>query len=655
MTAREQAPPDETRRELEDLRSRVAELEARLQKQTPSSIPPYSLSQHYELLRLSQLHGEAAVWSLDLRSHEFEVTPEYYALYGLDPATRVSPGQWIESLHPDDREPAAKALERARQTGDFQFDFRIRHPSKGKRWLAGRGRAVAEEGTFARLVGITTDITERRSMEQALENQARLTRAITDNASTSLFIMDDRQHCVFMNPAAEKLTGYTLAEAQGRPLHDVVHHTRPDGSPYPLSECPIDRAFPENDRMQGEEIFVHKDGSFYNVAYTASPLRDAKGINGTVIEVIDITEQKRILENLRRRTEELETILNLVPMPVWIALDERCSQVQSNRAAQLLQETAGGPGASPSSGMNLTLLRDGRELDPSEMPLQLAAASGEPQLDFDLEALTWDGRKVALVGSALPLRDPSGAVRGSVCALMDYSARKNIENELRRLNRELEQFVYTATHDLQEPIRTVSIFSELLIRRHSHRLDGQAAEFLERVRGGALRMEALIRDLLEYTRIGALRISAQPAPASAALEAALENLAGAIRSANVSIRADQLPEVRMDPVHLQQLFQNLIGNAIKYREPSRPPVIHVSAEPRDATWQFSVADNGIGIDPIHKERIFGLFKRLHNASEYSGTGIGLAICQRIVERYGGRIWVESRPGEGATFRFTIPV
>ncbi len=653
MTACGQGPSDDTRQELEALRTRVAELEA-ARHQAGASLSSSRLSEHTELLRLAQLHGEAAVWSLDLRTHELEVTPEYYALYGLDPSAALSPEQWLACVHPDDRGLAEEALDRATKTGDFQLDFRIHHPVKGQRWFAGRGRALAEDGAFTRLVGITSDITERQSMEQALERQARLTRAITDNASTSLFIMDDRQHCVFMNPAAERLTGYTLAEARGRPLHDVVHHTRPDGTPYPLSECPIDRAFPENDRMQGEEVFVHKDGSFYNVAYTASPLRDAKGINGTVIEVIDITGQKRVLENLRRRTEELETILDLVPIPVWIALDQDCSQVQRNRAAQLLLESAGGPAPSQSGGMHLALLRDGRELAPSEMPLQVAAASGEPQLDLDLEARAADGRKLALAGSALPLRDPSGAVRGAVCALMDYTARKKIENELRALNHELEQFVYTATHDLQEPIRTVSIFSELLVRRHGSRLDGQAGEFLQRVRGGALRMEALVRDLLEYTRVNSLELSVQPASASAALESALENLGGAIRDADASIHAGQLPEVRIHPVHFQQLFQNLIGNAIKYRDPSRRPVIQVAAERREAFWQFTVSDNGIGIDPLHKERIFGLFKRLHAATEYSGTGIGLAICQRIVERYGGRIWVESEPGRGADFRFTLP-
>jgi light-regulated signal transduction histidine kinase (bacteriophytochrome) len=226
--------------------------------------------------------------------------------------------------------------------------------------------------------------------------------------------------------------------------------------------------------------------------------------------------------------------------------------------------------------------------------------------------------------------------------------------QLRRANADLEQFAYSASHDLQEPLRGLSIYSELLDRRYRDRLDGQGLEFLDCVRSGAARMEMLIRDLLAYTQVTNLEVSSEESDAQLSLDAALTNLAESIASSGAQVTSGALPRLRVHATHLQQLFQNLVGNAVKYRSPERAPVVHVDAERKNGVWLISVRDNGIGIDPQYKERVFGIFKRLHTSDEYSGTGIGLAICQRIVERYEGRIWVESVSGGGCDFRFTLP-
>ena len=219
---------------------------------------------------------------------------------------------------------------------------------------------------------------------------------------------------------------------------------------------------------------------------------------------------------------------------------------------------------------------------------------------------------------------------------------------------ELQQFVYAASHDLQEPLRSIKIYSELLTRRHADLINEDAKTFLTFVQQGATRMEMLVQDLLTYTRASALEHKDETAAANEALQSALANLAGAISETGATITADALPTIPVHALHLQQLFQNIIGNAIKYRSPDRIATVHVAAKRQNAFWAFAISDNGIGIDPQYKENIFGLFKRLHTADQYSGTGIGLALCRRIVERYGGRIWVESTPGEGSTFRFTLP-
>jgi light-regulated signal transduction histidine kinase (bacteriophytochrome) len=224
--------------------------------------------------------------------------------------------------------------------------------------------------------------------------------------------------------------------------------------------------------------------------------------------------------------------------------------------------------------------------------------------------------------------------------------------ELKRANEDLNQFAHSASHDLQEPLRTVSIYSQLLKRKLGDRLDRDTDEFIGYVVKGASRMEALVRDLLAYTHAATPTDEPASADANTALEAALANLRAATDNSGARIIYDRLPRVRIREVHLTQVFQNLIGNAIKYRR-EEPIEVTVRAERQHKQWLFSVEDNGIGIEEKYQELIFGIFKRLHTADEYSGTGVGLAICQRIVERAGGRIWVKSQPGRGSTFFFTL--
>ena len=227
-------------------------------------------------------------------------------------------------------------------------------------------------------------------------------------------------------------------------------------------------------------------------------------------------------------------------------------------------------------------------------------------------------------------------------------------DELARSNSELEQFAYVASHDLQEPLRMIGSYTQLLERRYGDKLDADAREFMGFIVDGATRMKQLIEDLLAYSRVGTRGKELRPVPAQAALERALVNLRVAIESADARVTNDTLPEVSADDTQLTQLFQNLIGNAIKFRKPGEPIRVHVGVQDAGAEWRFSVSDNGIGIEPQYYERIFMVFQRLHTRDEYPGTGIGLAICKKVVDRHRGRIWVESALGKGSTFHFTLP-
>ncbi|MHB8067322.1 MAG: sensor histidine kinase [Desulfobaccales bacterium] len=225
--------------------------------------------------------------------------------------------------------------------------------------------------------------------------------------------------------------------------------------------------------------------------------------------------------------------------------------------------------------------------------------------------------------------------------------------DLRRSNAELEQFAYVASHDLQEPLRMVASFTQLLAKRYQGKLDQDAEEFIGFAVDGANRMQMLINDLLAFSRVGTRGKPLEPTDCEVVLKYTLANLAAMVQETGAVVTHDPLPTVLADEVQMGQIFQNLLINALKFQG-REPPKVHISAQRQGEEWIFGVQDNGIGIDAKHQERIFAIFQRLHRREDFPGTGLGLALCKKIAERHGGRIWVESEPGRGSTFYFTIP-
>jgi len=266
-----------------------------------------------------------------------------------------------------------------------------------------------------------------------------------------------------------------------------------------------------------------------------------------------------------------------------------------------------------------------------------------------------DGTEFFANGFMNTIRDDSGRLIGFTKILSDETARKQLQDSLTESNAALEQFAYVASHDLQEPLRTINAFSTLLATRYKSKLDEEADQFLNFLTSAASRMSLLVNDLLAYARL----TTENERPASVYLDEDLETaitlLSHAIEESGAVVTHDAMPLVRVDRGQIVRLFQNLIGNAMKYRKPGVQPEVHISAERQGAEWVFSIQDNGIGFDPKFAATIFAPFKRLHTVDEYPGTGVGLAICKRIVQSQGGRIWAESEPGVGSVFRFTLPV
>ncbi len=265
-----------------------------------------------------------------------------------------------------------------------------------------------------------------------------------------------------------------------------------------------------------------------------------------------------------------------------------------------------------------------------------------------------DGTELFANGVINAVYDSSGELQGFTKIISDETARKQLEDSLIRANSALEQFAYAASHDLQEPLRTIGSYAQLLVRQQSNQLSPTAIECLGYITSAVAKMNTLIQDLLTYARAGVGNEPPVTASLDEEVESALSQLGGAIQDAGATVTHDPLPTITGEHRQITRLFLNLIGNAIKYRAPDRPPEVHVSAVSDDDKWiTISVADNGIGFKQEYADKIFNPFTRLHG-QEYSGSGVGLTICKRIVDQLGGRIWAESKPGEGSTFYFTLP-
>lgn len=398
----------------------------------------------------------------------------------------------------------------------------------------------------------------------------------------------------------------------------------------------------------------HRDGHLTPVLYNASVYRDEKGeVIGVFAAARDITERKRMEEALRGSEIKFKRLYdsNIIGIIFWDTAgnisraNNEFLRIVGYTQDDVLQGKVRWKDMTPPEYAYL-----------DEKALKEMAETGV-SVPFEKKYIRKDGSLVPVIIGAVLFKEQKDV---GICFVLDISERKRAEEQLKktlenlaRSNKELEQFAYIASHDLQEPLRMVASFTQLLEKRYKGKLDGDADEYIKFAVDGASRMQRLINDLLTYSRIGTRGKPFEPCDCQFVLGQVIVNLKTMIDENNALITNDDLPTIMADETQMIQLFQNLIGNAIKFRR-KEPPQVHISAEQKLGEWIFSVRDNGIGIDQQYKERIFVIFQRLHSKDEYGGTGIGLAICKRIVERHGGRIWIESEPGEGSTFYWTIP-
>jgi len=521
---------------------------------------------------------------------------------------------------------------------------------------AGADDYLAKPFSARELIARVSSLLELTRVRQealvALRDSERRTRELFQQAPGFICVLNGPDHVFeFVNDSYKRLVGNR--DYLGRTVREAVPEVEGQGYIEPLDRC-----YSTGEPFRGLETPLQlrrtPDGPLETslIDFIYQPITDAAGkITGILVEGYDVTDRVSAQSALIESEARYRTLFNSIDEGFCIieaipAVDGRPGDYRY---------IAANPALKAQSGVTVNVGHDTiRGVLSTEAQSWIDVfdeilRTGEPVRGE--RGLLTQGRVLDLY--SFRLEDETKRRIGVI--FIDVTARKQAEAELLRANQDLEQFAYSASHDLQEPLRSVKIYSELLALHLGDKVDGDAREFLDFVKAGATRMEMLVRDLLAFTQAGQLDRPASAEDAGEALRGALANLDGAIRASAAKVTSDPLPSLRVHATQLQQLFQNLVGNAIKYRRPEAIPVIHVTARRDSEGWLFSVSDNGLGIEAEYKERIFGLFKRLHTGDEYSGTGIGLAICQRIVERYHGRIWVDSEFGKGSTFHFTLPV
>lgn len=383
-------------------------------------------------------------------------------------------------------------------------------------------------------------------------------------------------------------------------------------------------------------------------------LQDFAGMQNLCVVASDLREQHR--NHALVKEEQLSRLILEQAGEAIVVVDTRGMIIRRSESAKRL---ASGPVLMCHFDQVFPLTASGVPFEAAR--ILSAARAGENIRGVEVEMFYPGGNKSALMVSVSPLVSDGNELLGCVITLTDITERKRAEealasqaSELAQSNSDLRQFAYSASHDLREPLRQLALFSELLQAKYQDKLADEAGVLIRYAVDSAHRMESLLKDLLAYTQAAdAPQGMAASTDTNEVVRQILALFAAHIAESHAQVECEPLPVLRVREAHLTQLFQNLIGNALKYRSES-PPRIRISAERFQGLWKLAVADNGIGIDPAYQGQVFGLFQRLHGGGKYSGTGIGLAICQKLVQRYGGRIWVESEPGLGSRFLFTLP-
>ncbi len=575
-------------------------------------------------------------------------------MYGLD-SSEAFVGQRMLDFHGGKDNPVNRAVFRRFIESNYHtVDSETQEvaPDGTPRYFRSNDTGIIENGRLVRIWGVSVDITEQKQQKNALPDHHELIQGLFESLPVGVLLWDASGRLLQANRTFTAITGYTPEQVPT--LEDWFPKAYPDPAYRTHVLDNWQHALQLPDAVREFQVTC-KDGTVKNIEFRGIFLVSGRAI----VTLADVTERKQAEAAFHERESMYRILFQDALNPVMMA-DQDGHYVDANEAALTFLEC----------DRDELLARSVWDFSPPNLleRQQQEHAPFTGRRTLETEYLVHGVSKTLLL-NVVPLRLRNQTILYGIG--QDITAHKQAQEtlvrqaeELARSNAALEQFAYTVSHDLNEPLRAVGGYLELLRHQYSHLLDDRGHEYLHYAADGAARMQSMIDALLRLSRIDSRGTEFAPTDCQVALAHALRNLQRSIQDSNAIITHDLLPTVMADATQLIQVFQNLVGNALKFRRAEEPPQVHISASIHSApektgqrpgtNWLFSVQDNGIGLDMKQAGRLFEIFQRLHPRDKYEGSGIGLALCRRIVERHGGRIWVESTVGQGTTFYFTLP-
>lgn len=594
-------------------------------------------------------------WEYDLEKNVLTWTNEVYRIFGLDPE-RYKPtyDSFLKFIHPEDLHPVNDAytnsLKERRNT--YEIEHRILKQDTGEiRYVHEKCRNEYDNnGKVMRSVGMVQDITDQvKSNEALLSSEEKFAKAFSANPNALVISYVDSGKIIEVNDTFLRIYGYSREEVIGRTSLEIHMYVDPEDRKRAKDQLITDgylRNFEVRHRLKTGEVII--------VLLSIELLQMNMG--KTMLTIIqDITERKQNEIALRQSEAKLIEAQRLASLGSYtIHLN--------SETAELSEETCRIFGIEKSGNIHSLdeVFRYIHPDDLSRIKVLYGDINNNPETkEYEFRIITAEGLKY-IYAFGKPLIDSTGNVEGIFGTLMDITQRKNAQmklegilRELMRSNKDLEEFAYTASHDLQEPIRMIKSYTQLLEMKNKEQLDESSNQYLSFISDGATRMQQLVDDLLKYSRVSTTKRQFEIVDCNQVVNNVLKDLKFRIEDEKADVKVDELPTIRGDETQLRQLFQNFLHNALKFRS-EKLPEINICCVRKNNQWLFSISDNGIGIEPMFYERIFVIFQRLHERDKYPGTGIGLALCKKIVERHGGQVCVDSEIGKGTTFYFTMP-